>query len=254
MNRPPPEGWKQINKEEFKALLAVANWKRDGWADAQIYSYVHNGERFAWESDDGETIFVDPKVYRSNEPIVLRCCNRPVMPKWRISPGMEMSPRYVSVCPECKKETPCEVDDAARGLLRYALVNDLLEVDPAIDNVERRESKEEPESIREFRRIMQGETDAARAVRIWFEFRYALKHAPMTGKELNWTDIKALLQAAIKRTRKHITNVETRNNMIGRFVVMIKRCEEFEVNPEADLAQKCEKCQLPKFICPCPKE
>lgn len=187
-----------------------------------------------------------------SEKAPMMCCGFPMVPRWRISAGREMSPRYVATCDTCKKEHAAEIDDAARSQLRYALVNNLLEADDEKQE-EGPKEKHVPEAVKVLSQLMEGEGDNSAAMRIWFDFRYAFKNAVMVGKQMNWDDIINLIDASIKRTRKNIKSPELRNQIIGRFIVMKKRCEEFKANPEAG-QDKCEKCDLPRFICPCPKE
>lgn len=181
------------------------------------------------------------------------CCDIPIRPKWRIRSGHDGQPRYVSICPECSKETSGEVNEEAKKLLRYALVNDLLAVDPAVDNVERIETKEEPEMVKALTQLMKSEDDNAVAMRIWFNFRYAFKKANQLGQPMNWADIEALIEAAMKRTRKEIASEDNKKMILGRFEVMLNRVREFMVKPDTDM-KFCVEHQLPFFICPCPKE
>lgn len=189
-----------------------------------------------------------------NVPTPTLCCKSPLAPKWRIRSGQDdAAPRYVGVCDTCHKETPFPIDDEAKRLLRYALVNDLLEVDPMVDNIEYRETKEEPEAIKAYRQMMQGQDDASIAMRIWFEFRYATKKAAMIG-EVTWPDMEALIEASMKRIRKQIGSAETRDKVLGQFQMMLNRVREFIVHPDLDMAKICPLHSLPFFICPCAKD
>lgn len=111
----------------------------------------------------------------------------------------------------------------------------------------------EPDSISEVREILNGQDDGSKVARIWFEFKYGLKRGTQSNPEFGYADIKALLQAAIKRVRREVKDPEVRNQVNGRFIVLIKRCDEFILNPDSTKAT-CPKCHLNVFICPCEKQ
>lgn len=86
---------------------------------------------------------------------------------------------------------------------------------------------------------------AEKALRLWVDFKWALKIADHTYKSI------AIL--AIKYAGRCDEEIPDRNiagQAAEKYMQMAARCSEFDVEEEPET---CPNCHLALFICPCPK-
>lgn len=103
--------------------------------------------------------------------------------------------------------------------------------------------------------VLGGEDDdGAKVARLWVEFKYELKKALMTDG-VTWSTIAGIIKTTSQRAGKLITDQNIRTQVKGRFLVMLRRAEEFIKDPTAGSPNElCPKCNLNRFICNCEKQ
>lgn len=109
---------------------------------------------------------------------------------------------------------------------------------------------QEPDLVKGFSAMMQAggmQNDMQVATKIYAEFKFKSRTTCTTHEE-----IAALLAVAILDCERKIDSALVRNQVLKKFQVMKQRVEEFIEKPDEE--QVCPKCQLARFICPCPKE
>lgn len=112
----------------------------------------------------------------------------------------------------------------------------------------------EPESVKNLVARLQGagngeNSDAGTVLRIYSDFRWAIKKASMVG-EVTYKGIEAMIEAAIKRVQKQVKDPAVRDQAVLQFTQAKSRLSEW--TEDEKLRQDiCRTHQLPFFICGC---
>lgn len=92
------------------------------------------------------------------------------------------------------------------------------------------------------------EADKATALKIYYDWKWALKKRLFTYKEID-----DLLSATITETERRIQDPGIRGSVIAKFQQARVKISEFTVEEQGEQAAVCPKCSLPMLICPCLK-
>lgn len=114
----------------------------------------------------------------------------------------------------------------------------------------------EPESVKQLvaqitARRNGESTTPEKILRIYAEFRWGLKKAALIGP-VTYRDVEALIDAALKRLEKQLPPSPLKDKAILQFTQAKTRLADW-VDDEKLRADLCERCQLPRFLCDCPK-